>query len=327
MSGHLKAGDPLQQMEELAFMHGISCFIRDNTFYPIEYGGKLPYPDTQVTYKLKHLRPRDLGELNGRLKPILSETGTLNFDPATKVITVSDNPISTARIEEFLVAVDQPKAEITMEVQVLNVSRSGAIDWSASLGGSSTSQEMTENLNSALGFENGPRGNGQEITPRQISFDQSQIDDVLRTLGNRGQVEQISNQTLTTRDNDEVATNSLDLPHTRELDGAITVTPTVLPDGTIRMKMQAGQAAIDGDRPAVDDVNQPSMRTTAVTSLARVPVGQSLVVGGLLGESNQEDNLVMIITPTYSMPGEAAVSGEAAHPDPGLQPPLPPREP
>ena len=213
-----------------------------------------------------------------------------------------------------------------MEVQILKVSKSDSIDWSASLGDSGDPQETTRILNSVLGFENEPLAEGDGRAPRQISFDQTQINEVLRTLGNRGQIEQVSNETLTTLDN-EAATSSFNYRNSREFGATIAVTPTVLPDQTIRMKMHSRSAAIADDRPAVDEADQAFMRVPEMSSRARIPVGQSLVVGGLLGENNEEANLVMIITPSYSKPDEEIASSGAAQPKAFLHPLLPPRNP
>ena len=71
------------------------------------------------------------------------------------------------------------------------------------------------------------------------------------------------------------------------------------------------------DLPAVDDANQAPVWKQEMSSLARIPPGQSLVVGGLLEGNNEGDNLVMVITPTYTLP-----EGISLHPEPATRVPL-----
>ncbi len=80
----------------------------------------------------------------------------------------------------------------------------------------------------------------------------------------------------------------------REIGISIAVTPTLLPDGTVRMKMRPRSAQITGEVVGVGVGGIPGNRYPRVTesmveTLARIPDGHSLIVGGFYGEVQSND--------------------------------------
>jgi type II secretory pathway component GspD/PulD (secretin) len=81
----------------------------------------------------------------------------------------------------------------------------------------------------------------------------------------------------------------------REIGISIAVTPTLLPDGTIRMKMRPRSAQITGFVQGVGQIagadgnSYPRVTESMVETLARIPDGDSLVVGGFYGEIQSDD--------------------------------------
>ena len=86
-----------------------------------------------------------------------------------------------------------------------------------------------------------------------------------------------------------------DAENHREIGISISVTPTLLPDGTIRMKMRPRSAQITGyvkgvgSTPGVDGNSYPRVTESMVETLARIPDGDSLIVGGFYGEIKNND--------------------------------------
>ena len=146
---------------------------------------------------------------------------------------------------------------------------------------------------------------------------------MLRALAEGGLASQISNPTLITEDN-ELATISIidripiitstttasvgsaptvtqvvrykidaadkgidtDPEKHREIGISMVVTPTLLPDGTIRMKLRPRSAQIiDYVTSFATKNTYPHVNESMVECLARVPDGNSLVVGGFYGET------------------------------------------
>jgi len=82
----------------------------------------------------------------------------------------------------------------------------------------------------------------------------------------------------------------------REIGISLVVTPTVLPDGTIRMKMRPRSAQIVEEIQSVTGNRYPRVTESMVESLARVPDGHSLVVGGFYGTIDKKnDNKIPLL--------------------------------
>ena len=148
-----------------------------------------------------------------------------------------------------------------------------------------------------------------------------QLNGVLRALAEGDLASQISNPTLITEDN-ELATISIidrvpiitstqsgtgttaikteevrykidatdksidtDPDKHREIGISLVVTPTLLPDGTVRMKLRPRSAQIVEQIKSVTGNFYPRVTESMVESIARVPDGYSLVVGGFYGEA------------------------------------------
>jgi type II secretory pathway component GspD/PulD (secretin) len=149
-----------------------------------------------------------------------------------------------------------------------------------------------------------------------------QLTAVLHALAEGGLASQVSNPTLITEDNEQATISIIDrVPiitatttaagtgpsitteqvrykidmsdksidtdpdKHREIGISMVVTPTLLPDGTIRMKLRPRSAQIVETIITVNGNKYPRVTESMVESLARVPNGYSLVVGGFYGES------------------------------------------
>ena len=147
---------------------------------------------------------------------------------------------------------------------------------------------------------------------------------MLRALAEGGLASQVSNPTLITEDNEQATISIIDripiitttttasvgrtahrhrggpLQNRRQSDKTIdtdpdkhreigislVVTPTLLPDGTVRMKLRPRSAQIVETGSRASPGNEyPRVTESMVETLARVPDGYSLVVGGFYGEA------------------------------------------
>jgi len=94
--------------------------------------------------------------------------------------------------------------------------------------------------------------------------------------------------------------DSTDPDTTRELGVTVTLTPSLLPDGTIRMKMRPRTAVVTGIVQGVE-VNgnrneYPVVAEGTLDFIARIPDGDSLLVGGFYkSEDTTESNQVPIL--------------------------------
>jgi type II secretory pathway component GspD/PulD (secretin) len=366
VTGHLNDGNPLQQMEELAFMYGLSLHIKGNTIYALTQAQLAQLPSAEFHYQLRYLRPTDMEQIKELIKPMLSPgTGIVNFEPKTNTIIIIDSATRIEQARELLHGIDQAKGQIIVETKILRV-KSGAaervgVDWSSSLGEDGTGMSLTASLNSIFGIDtavvtnsvnnvtgtgvySGSAGNSRTFTSDNtespnLVLSPVQLTAVLRALAEGGIANQVSNPTLITEDNEQATisiidrvpiitstttpgsagsepiiteevrykidvgdkTIDMDPEKHREIGISLVVTPTLLPDGTVRMKMRPRSAQITGEVIGVGINGRPGNRYPRVTesmveTLARVPDGHSLVVGGFYGQKDDKnDNKVPLL--------------------------------
>ena len=207
-----------------------------------------------------------------------------------------------------------------------SVAKHTGVNWANSLGKDGTTLNLTRDLNSVFGLptqlvasSSGPAQSNLVLSPIQVSG-------VLRALSEGGLASQVSNPTLITEDNEQATISIIDrIPiitttstanttggnptvteevrykidksdktidtdpdKHREIGISLVVTPTLLPDGTVRMKMRPRSAQIVEQIVSISGNKYPRVTESMVESIARVPDGYSLVVGGFYGEAQTQ---------------------------------------
>jgi type II secretory pathway component GspD/PulD (secretin) len=328
VTGHLNDGNPLQQMEELAFMYGLSLHTKGNTIYALTQAQLSQLPSAEFHYQLRYLRPTDMEQIKELIKPMLSPgTGIVNFEPKTNTIIIIDSAHRIEQVRDLLHGIDKAKGQIIVETKILRVNSTAAertgVNWATSLGKDGTNLGVAMNLNSIFGLPPVLSDTAVSVSDNNLVLSPIQLTGVLRALAEGGLASQVSNPTLITEDN-ELATISVidripiitttstqnstggnptvteevrykidtgdktidtDPDKHREIGISLVVTPTLLPDGTIRMKMRPRSAQIVEQILSVTGNKYPRVTESMVESLARVPNGHSLVVGGFYGEA------------------------------------------
>lgn len=205
--------------------------------------------------------------------------------------------------------------------------RSG-VDWSASLGEAGVSIDIARSLNSVFGLPESALGReerktGPDFSESNIVLSPVELRGVLRALNDGNMVTQKSNPVVITEDNEKASislidrvpiitstTNqgtstesvseevrytidsgdSTDPDSTREIGVTITMTPSLLPDGTIRMHMRPRNAQItENIKSATTNNVYPRVSEATIQSIARIPNGHSLIIGGFYGELQSKD--------------------------------------
>jgi type II secretory pathway component GspD/PulD (secretin) len=333
VTGHLNDGNPLMQMEELAFMYGLTLHTKGTTIYALTQSQLSQLPSAEFHYQLKYLRPSDMEQIKEFVKPLLSPgTGIVNFEPKTNTIIVIDSTHRIEQIRTLLHGIDKSKGQIIVETKILRINSTAAervgVNWASSLGEKGVSLNVARDLSSVFGLpaqSTGVGGTKLVLSPVEAAA-------VLQAMAEGGIASQVSNPTLITEDNEQATISIIDRipiitsttqPGTggspsitteevrykidnadkaitedpenhREIGISIVVTPTLLPDGTVRMQMRPRSAQITGEviGQGVDGQpgnSYPRVTESMVESLARVPDGHSLVVGGFYGEIQERD--------------------------------------
>jgi len=330
VTGHLNDGNPLSQMEELAFMYGLALHTKGSTIYALTQAQLAQLPSVEFHYQLQYLRPTDIKQIEELIKPMLSPaTGIVNFEPKTNTIIIIDAAHRIEQARLLLRGIDKAKGQIIVETKILRINTTVAertgVNWSSSLGKDGTTLIIQRDLNSVFGLPSSPASDINGALGTNLVLSPVTVSAVLRALAEGGVASQISNPTLITEDN-EMATISIidrvpiitttttassggtsanptvteqvrykvdssdksidtDPDKHREIGISLVVTPTLLPDGTVRMKLRPRSAQIVEEIKSVTGNFYPRVTESMVETLARVPNGYSLVVGGFYGET------------------------------------------
>ncbi|MFD2257785.1 type II secretion system protein GspD [Luteolibacter algae] len=388
VTGHLDDGNPLNQMEELAFMYGLSLHTKGNTIYALTQAQLSQLPSAEYHYQLQYLRPSDIEQIKELIKPMLTPgTGIVNFEPKTNTVIIIDTATRIEAAQNLLHGIDKAKGQIIVETKILRInSTSGekmGVNWSQNLGDAGVSLGVTTQLADIFGL---PAPVGSDVFgglgTESIVLAPAQLTGLLRALDEGGISNQVSNPTLITEDNEQATISIIDripiitstsTPSTtgqltvteevrykidtsdkaitedpdnhREIGISIAVTPTLLPDGTVRMKMRPRSAQITGEVVGVSlnggvGNRYPRVTESMVETLARIPDGNSLVVGGFYGEvqskdktkvpllgdipmlnfffkskeaSKEQTSLVFIVTPTSYDPADVSANSRTSN--------------
>ena len=236
------------------------------------------------------------------------------------------------------------------------------VDWSTSLGETGVSLGVAKSLNSVFGLPEPAStsgGSGEvDFTNSSIVLSPAQVSGVLRLLNDGSLVTQKSNPIVITEDNERATISlidrvpiitsttttgtgpttqtdevrytidqgdSTDPEKTREIGVTISVTPSLLPDGTIRMNMRPRNAQIVENITGPSGNVYPRVSEATIQTIARIPNGHSMIIGGFYGQvtskgknkvpllgdipvlnfffkskdtSKEQSSLVFVVTPT-----------------------------
>jgi len=338
VTGHLNDGNPLQQMEELAFQYGLTLHTKGTTIYALNQTQLSQLPSAEFHYQLRYLRPTDMDQIKELIRPMLTpSTGIVNFEPKTNTIIIIDTAHRIEQARNLLHNIDRPKGQIIVETKILRVNSTAAervgVNWADSLSSQGVPLVVARDLSSVFGLPPSPLMAAVPAAPNaNLVLNPVQLSGVLRALAAGGLASQVSNPTLITEDNEQATISIIDripiitsttTPSTtgqptiseevryridesdqaitdspenhREIGISLVVTPTLLPDGTVRMQIRPRSAQITGEvigrspAPGIAGNVYPRVTESMVEALARVPDGHSLVVGGFYGEIQSRD--------------------------------------
>ena len=387
VTGHLDDGNPINQMEELAFMYGLSLHVKGNTIYALTQAQLSQLPSSEWHYGLRYLRPTDIEQIKDLIRPMLTPgTGIVNFEPKTNTVIVIDTPTRIEAVQNLLHGIDKAKGQIIVETKILRINSTVGqrlgVDWTTDLSTTGVGVTVAGQLSNLFGLPTSD-STAFGLTGENLVLSPVQLSGVLKALNDGGISNQVSNPTLITEDNEQATISIIDrIPiitstttpggttgattvteevrykidssdkaitedpdNHREIGISIAVTPTLLPDGTIRMKMRPRSAQISGTvvGQGVDGTSgntYPQVTESMIETLARIPDGSSLVVGGFYGEiqskdktkvplfgdipvlnfffkskeaSKEQTSLVFIVTPTSYDPASSAASQRASN--------------
>jgi Flp pilus assembly secretin CpaC len=326
MDGHLINDSPLAQMDQIALLNGLTLFRKGNTIAALTKAQLADLPSEEFHYQLQYLRPKDMETIGKLVQPILSGSGKFTFEPKTNTIVVFDSSHRIAQVKKILQGIDKTKPQIVIGVKILRINSTAAertgVNWSGPLGTRGTDLNLSRDLNSVFGLPSklaDSSGDGMNLV-----LSPSELTGVLRALAEGGLARQEQNPTLITEDNEQANISLIDrIPIVtttttattagvqptvsedvrykidpsdqtidanpekhREIGISISVMPTLLPNGTIRMSMRPRSAQVAEYFISPRTGNKyPRVTEAMLETIATVPDGHSLVVGGFYGET------------------------------------------
>jgi hypothetical protein len=369
-----KGRDPLDNIRELALQYNLVLYQKGRTIYALTQDQIATLPQQEFRYELKYLHPKP-EEIQRMLGHFLTpERGTASLEPQINTIVVSDNETVIPKIARYLRSVD-----------VISITTSGdkftGVDWSASLGKTGVTLSATgqANLNAAFGFHPfnflGPGTTGGTnliLAPITVTavlhalYDNTRAHEenapLVITEDNQPSIVRVVTRTpivvstVTAGTTTAIISNDVryyldpsDASKGREIGTTLNVTPSILPDNTIRLAIDGTVSTQISTVPvqssgggATVTNNYPVVNEAHLVNLSRVPSGYSLLLGGfvtidnststnkvpilgsipLLGQafrfksvSRTRTNLAFIITPVAFQAGSPAESVEVSERD------------
>ena len=285
--------DPIKQMEELSLMYGVTIHQKGNTVYALTAPQLSQLPTEPFRYQLKYLRPSDIEQIKLILTPFLTPgTGIIEFETKTNTLIVMDNVRKLDALSVFLNQIDQPKQQIAIETRILRITSSSrnriGVDWSSVLGDQNLVLSPVA-INAVLRALNAGGLAQQESSPTLITEDNEEglisiIDRIPIITSTISETDAGQNVTVQVRykiDETDPTGSPID---TREVGVSVAVTPTILPDDTIRMILRPRSAQVVEYVTGPSGNLYPRVNESTVTTTARVPNGHSLLIGGFYEE-------------------------------------------
>ena len=313
VSGHLNGGDPMKQMEDLAFMYGLSLHEKGNTIYALNQEQLNQLPTEKVTYPLRSIRPDQIDTIKEVVQPLLSPTGIASYEPETHSLTIVDSARTVDRAWDLLSELEfemggqagpgggripedpaqdglpLPKPDRSLAgARGVETSFAGQINHAAKDGAPEDRPlDLRSRRDESLVAESSnPAPVLEDAEMQTISL----IDRVPIIVSKINESE-VSNQ-VTEEVRYQVDQRDLvgDPATTREIGVTFNVSPTLLPDGTVRLKMRPRSAQMVEEIIGQSGNKYSRPSESMLESVARVPSGHSLVLGGFYGQVTPKDD-------------------------------------
>jgi hypothetical protein len=324
-----KGNDPLENMRELALQYNLVLFQKGRTLYALTQDQIATLPQQDYRYELKYLHPKpeDIQRMLGHF--LTPDHGSATLEPQINTIVISDNETVIPKIARYLKSIDVPRRQISIEVRVISITTSGdkfvGVDWSTSLGKAGVTLSATgqANLDAAFGFHRfrclgagTTGGSNLVLAPVTVTavlhalYDNTRAHEenapLVITEDNQPSTVRVVTRTpivvstVTAGTGTAVISNDVryyldpsDAAKNREIGTTLLVTPSILPDNTIRLQIdgtvsaQTGTVPVQSSSGTVSVTNDyPIVNEAHLVNLSRVPSGYSLILGGFVTIDN-----------------------------------------
>ena len=243
----------------------------------------------------------------GSATRLLEREITIRGDDKSNSVLVSASPRYMSSIKDVIKELDVDPPQVLIQVLLAEVTLSGGVDWGVDMSktGGSFAFDMSLAAFPGAGLLDLP----------SMTLGISDFNIVLRALENQGRLHILSNPSIMAANNQPANINVGEIIYVpvgaqtfdtgltsvpleeKEVGVILSVTPSINPDGYVRMKVQPtlSKVSAEKDRPAVGVETPRIIQRTADTTVT-VRDGQTIVIGGLINESydHHEDKIPIL---------------------------------
>lgn len=255
-------------------------------------------------YKLDYARVKNLAET---VSKSISPDGVIAIDERTNSIIITESEAALDRVAALIGELDRPTPQVMIEARIVETTTSFArelgIRWgfTRQLDGGNIEVRGTAANNSLVNLPSNPVYGGVGATFGKLSGSYN-LDLELTAMEDKGEGKIVSSPRIATLNNQEANIKSgveIPLQEVRVESGvgttsidyveaflSLTVTPQVTSDGKIILHIEADRSVPDWTR-TIDGI--PAIFTREADTNVMVKDGDTVVIGGLLQESDSKD--------------------------------------
>ncbi len=250
--------------------------------------------DNLIT-KIFYVKFGDIDELTKKIQNYLSDEGTIKKLTDIQAIEITDYPSNLSMIQKvFGRFLSQNPIKIKVSVKFVSISkdfaRSLGISWSANYGGNNVAESVNSiTVNMASGIlQTNFSFIYKKLNPLNLAISAAESLTLAKTLSSPTLI-LLNNQQGTISRGTQIPYQSVDQngnPKTELVSAAtsLTVTPQLLPDGRILLKLNLSKSS---PNTALAVNGQPAINSFTVTQNIVIPDGGTIAIGGILEKTNQ----------------------------------------
>ena len=244
--------------------------------------------------KIFYVKFGDINQIVEKIKNYLSEKGTVKILNEARAIEITDYPTNISMVEKvFGKFLSQKPVKIKVSVKFVRINkvftRNLGIQWSFTYSGTGTAESIrswTENFNSGV-LTSSIQFSYRKLNPIFLQIAAAESLSLAKTLSNPSLV-LLNGQSGNISSGVQIPYQAVDQngnPTTNLVSASLTlnVTPQLLPDGRILLKIQLSK---DSPNTRLTVNEQPSINTFTITQNFIVANGETFIIGGVVERTN-----------------------------------------
>jgi type IV pilus assembly protein PilQ len=295
-----------QILESILKMNDLRA-VQDGPILRVEKRGDVVARGETVQTQLFRLNYAKASDLAGTVKEILSSDAGVSVDVRTNSIMITDDDKHLVKVAALIGKLDQPAPQVMIEARIIetttNFARELGIRWGFSrlLDGGDVEVFGTAGGNSLINLPADPIYGGVGVSFGRLSGTYD-LDVELTAMEDKGMGNIVSSPRIATLNNQEANIRSgvrIPIQEVRVQEGvgtsevdyveallSLTVTPQITSEGYIILRINADRSVPDWAR-TVDGI--PAILTREAGTQVMVKDGETVVIGGLLQETETKD--------------------------------------